>query len=231
MLRIVLALAGDDADWSGLLFLAFVVAWGGAFGILGMIFHAAAGRRDKPSFLHYAAILFLPLLWLQLKLGVLVYTPLLLGAWGWHAAFNPPQALQDWLPTALYWTGPVAETVVLLLTLYSTPLAILLRERGARGAPIRDGVRMFGERRRESLQLLVLVAPTAILGAVAHFLQGPDAKDPVPSLLQGLTLMVTSYLTLVALFGACRVVALAAGPPPATDRDVDFAASAPGPPA
>lgn len=231
LLRILLAQAGDDPEWGSFLFFGFVLAWGGAFGILGLIYHAASGRSGRPSFVHYAALLFLPLLWLQIKLGALVYTPLLLGTLAWHQVAAPATKVEDWLPMAVYWIGPLADTAVLLLTLYSTPIAILLRERGARGAPIRDGVRLFFERRAESLRLLALVAPIAALGAAVHYAQGPDVKDPVPTLPEAGALLVTSYLTLVALFAACRVVALRAGPAGRDPSAPDRAASAPGPPA
>jgi len=231
LLRILLALAGDNADWSGAVLAALVVAWAGTVAILAQVFHAASGRPDRPPLHALIALHFLSLLWLQIRLRFLVYLPFLLGTFGWHALLAPSDPLETWVPRAVYLCAPLAETLVALLALYSTPIAILRRERGARGAPIREGVHLMLAERRVSARLLGLVLPAAALGAAVQYFQGPDYKDPVPTAPEALAFFVGSYLTLVALFGACRVVFDRSRPAGGRDPGAEPAATAPGPPA
>lgn len=231
LLLILMTVAGDDADWSGAVFAALVLAWAGTVGIIGLVFQAASGRTARPPFLAIIALLFLPLMWLQIRLRFLVYMPFLFGALGWHALFAPSAALQAWMPRAVYWCAPAAEIVVAVLALYSMPIAILRRESGARGSPIREGVRLMLTQRRASALLLALIASAAALGAAVHYLRGPDSKDPVPNAAEALAFFVTPYLTLVAFYGACRVVRDRIGSAGGRDRTAEPAATAPGPPA
>ena len=231
LLVILLALAGDDQDWAGPVFAAIVLAWGGTVAIVGRVYHAAAGRKEDPPLVAVIALLFLPLLWLQIKLRFLVYMPYLFGAVGWHSLFVPTESLQAWLPRSLYWCAPVAEGIASLLSLFSTPITIARRERGTRGAPIREGLRLMLARPRDFGRLFAILAPAAGLGLTVHYLRGPDIKDPVPNAAEALAFFVTSYLTLVVLYGACRVVLDRAGPAGGRERPVEPAATAPGPPA
>jgi hypothetical protein len=231
LLRILLALAGDNPDWSGAVLAALVVAWAGTVAIVCQVFHAASGRPERPPLAALVAMHFLPLLWLQIRLRFLVYLPFLLGTFGWHALLAPSDPAETWVPRAIYLCAPVAETLVALLALYSTPIAVLRRERGARGAPIREGVRLLLAERKVSARLLGLVLPAAGLTAAVQYLQGPDYKDPVPTAPEAFAFFVASYLTLVALFGACRVVFDRSRPAGGRDAGAEPAATAPGPPA
>jgi hypothetical protein len=206
LLRITVTVLGRDAEWFGLLMLTWVVAWGVVFGILGVTYHAAAGRQPAPSFARCAMFLFLPLVWLQLRLELLAYSPAVLGLWGVHSLAAPAQPLQEWMETARYWIDPLATLVILTLSLYAMPLCIYDRERGERGAPIRQGLRMYRESRAESRRLLPLVVAITVLGGIGQILHGPTTADLVPGIPEGLLLFATSYLTLVVFFGAARVV-------------------------
>ncbi|HZM69580.1 MAG TPA: hypothetical protein VFB95_04340, partial [Candidatus Cryosericum sp.] len=112
LLRILLALAGDNADWSGAVLAALVVAWAGTVAILAQVFHAASGRPDRPPLHALIALHFLSLLWLQIRLRFLVYLPFLLGTFGWHALLAPSDPLETWVPRAVYLCAPLAETLV-----------------------------------------------------------------------------------------------------------------------
>jgi hypothetical protein len=231
LLLILLAVAGDNTEWGGAVLAGLALAWGGTVAILGLVFHAASGQTTRPPLPTLVALLFLPLLWLQIRLRLIVYLPFLFGALGWHALIVPSETLQAWLPRAVFFCAPPAEVVVSLLALFSTPITILRRERGTRGAPIREGVRLMLAEPRASARLLAVLVPAAVLGSVVHYLRGPESKDPVPSAPEGLAFFVTSYLTLVALYGACRVVLDRAGGAGGRDRTTGPAAAAPGPPA
>jgi hypothetical protein len=104
------------------------------------------------------------------------------------------------------------------LTTASTPLAIRLREAGRRGRAIRDSLRFFSARRRETALILALIVPAALLGAVIEILRGPAATDPVPRLPEAFAIFVGSYLELVALFAASRVLTVGL---PLVTRDAD----------
>lgn len=206
LLRITVTVLGQDAEWVGLLMLSWVVAWGLVFGILGVIYYAAAGRTEVPPFPRLAMMLFLPLVWLQFRLELLAYTPAVLGLWGFHSLAAPAQPLQEWMETARFWIDPLATLVLLVLSLYATPLCIYNRDKGERGAPIRQGLKMYGESRAESRRLFLLIVVIAALGGIAQLLHGPTRTDLVPGIPEGLLLFVSSYLSLVVFFGATRVV-------------------------
>jgi hypothetical protein len=206
LLRITVTVLGQDAEWFGLLMLSWVVAWGLVFGILGMAYYAAAGRREPPPFARCAMFLFLPLVWLQLRLELLAYTPAVLGLWGFHSLAAPAQPLKEWMETARFWIDPIATLVILVLSLYAMPLCIYDREQGERGAPIRQGLKIYRESRAESRRLLLLVVAIAALGGISQFLHGPTTTDLVPGIPEGLLLFASSYLSLVLFFGATRVV-------------------------
>jgi hypothetical protein len=227
LLRITVTVLGQDAEWFGLLMLAWVAAWGAVFGILGIAYHHAAGRRAPPSFARCALFLFVPLVWLQLRLELLAYAPALVGAWGVHGVAFPARPLQEWMATARYWIDPLATLVILLLSLYATPLCIYDREQGARGAPIRQGLRMYRESRAESRRLVPLIVAIAALGGIGQILHGPSTTDLVPGIGEGLLLFVSSYFSLVAFFGATRVV-LARRPPGRPDERMSGAPPVPG---
>ena len=229
LLLILLAVAGEEPEWGPAVMAALVLAGAATAGILGAVYHAASGRPGKPSFPVDAARFFLPLLWLQLKLRLLVYAPMVLFATAWRALADPSISLQDWMARAVFLWAPVAESLILLFLLYSAPIAMLRRERGERGAPVREGLHILATRKRDSLRLLFLLLPAVALSATLHYVNGPEKKEPVPDLPEAFALMVTSYLTLAAFFGACRVVLAWAGGGSGPGRATDSAANAPGP--
>jgi len=232
LISITLSLAGDDPAWGGPVVTVFLLAWGATFGILGLVYHAAAGREGRPSFTRYAVGLFLPLFWLQVKLFMLTYGPAVLAAWSYHRIDAPAdQPLETWMPLALHRIEPIAGLAVLILALYGTPLSILYRERRQRGAPIRDGLRLLRARPAESVRLLGPVLLIALLAAVVHYRHGPERIDPVPDVGEGIVLLVTSYLYLVVFFGATRVVLGRMDLTPLRVAPPDVAARAPDPPA
>jgi hypothetical protein len=207
LLPIVVSLAGDDPSWSGAILAVFVLSWGVEFGILGLLYHAAAGHHGRPSFARYATHLFLPLFWLRIKLALLVYGPVFLAAWAYHGVAGPADVpFDEWLLRPFFYLEPLAGLAVLVLALYSTPICILQRERGRRGAPIRQGLQLLRACPNESLKLLGLIALIIVLAGIVHLLHGPEMRDPVPDIPGGLVMLVTSYLNLVALFAATRVV-------------------------
>lgn len=220
LLPMAVSAAGKKEEWTPALFAGFFVAWGVAFAIQGLVYHAAIddARSIKPSAVHLGLQLFPTLLWLQVKLFFLCAVPLLAAALGWQAAQSQGQVTEAAVRQADYWINPVAETAILLLTTAATPLAIWLKEHGRRGRPIVDGVRFFSRRPRETTRILALLVPAAILGGTIDYLRGPTLEDPVPRLPEAFAMFLTSYLALVALFAACRVMIRAVAPPADADR-------------
>jgi hypothetical protein len=226
--RLVAVQVDDSAEW-GLLFV-FVVT--GAlvctFGILGLVYMAAAGRpAGRPRFIECAAVLFLPLVWLQVKIALLVYVPMGVGLYAWHQIAAPGQAIEAWAPGVIWRIEPAVDAAILLLTVYSTPAAIRLRERRAWGRPIREGLALFRARTGPALSLLALVLLTAGVGAAVHFAEQPEQQATAPGLTQGLALLLTSWLTLAALYGASLL--LLERPPGGASPPPNEAAAAPGP--
>ncbi len=170
-LMIVLSMAGDDPALGGVVVTVLILAWGVTFGILGLVYHAAAGREGRPSFPRYALSLFLPLFWLQLKLGVLTYGPAILVAWGYYKVTSPADvALETWMGRTLFWAEPFAALVVQILALYSTPMCILLRERNESGTPIRQGLRLLRACPQETVRLVGLIFIITVLVGTVHYL-------------------------------------------------------------
>ena len=221
LLPMALSAAGKREEWSPALVAGFFVASGIAFAIQGLVYHAATNdaRNLKPSGWHLGLQLFPTLLWLQVKLLVLCFVPLLVGALAWQGARASGPPTETALREAEYWIAPFAETAILILTTVATPLAIWLREHGRRGRPIIDGVRFFAHRGRDTAVILALLLPAAIVGGTIDYLRGPALDDPVPRMPEALAMILTSYLTLVALFAACRVMGRAAAAPPAVNAD------------
>ena len=217
LLPMAVSAAGKKEEWTPALFAGFFVAWAVAFAIQGLVYHAAVddARSVKPSGVHLGLQLFPTLLWLQVKLFFLCAVPLLTAALAWQEARTPGGLNEAALRQADYWINPVAETAILLLTTAATPLAIWLKEHGRRGRPIVDGIRFFANRPRESARILALLLPAAIVGGAVDYLRGPNVEDPVPQWPEAFAMFFTSYLALVALFAASRVMIRAAAPPEA----------------
>jgi hypothetical protein len=222
LVRIVAAQVDDSAEWAFLFVFVSVIALACTFGILGVVFAAAAGRSSgAPRFLEGAAVLFLPLFWLQIKISLLVWIPVALGTVGWHALFAADQPIETWAKAIVWWIAPAVDGATLLLTVYCTPVAIRSRERNSWGRPIRDGLALFRTRSREALAILVLVLLTAGVGAAMHYVEEPGKEPPVPGVAQGLALLLTSWMTLAALYGASLIVLQPTSNPAAMPRPDD----------
>lgn len=231
LLRILLTVLQEDPErFGGLIMLAMVLAVGAVFGILGATYHAAAGRPGTPSLVRYVGLLFIPLVWLQIKLEILTYAPTMIGLWSLHGIAAPEASQQEWLANATYWVAPFAGLAVLILSLYSRPLCIYHREQRVKGMPIRDGLKQFRLHPYESRRLLILVLLIGVLRGAVHYMHGPETGDLVPDIPEGLVLFATSYLNLVVFFGATRVV-LAGRPQASPAAGEALGPRLPGPPA
>jgi len=220
--RIVIALATKHPDdWGAFVVPVFLVALAASFGILGVTVHAAAGKGERPSFVQVMALLFLPLLWLQLKIMVITYGPVFAGLLGWHALFAASEPFGTWVRAAAYRVEPLVEAAVLVLTVYATPFAVRQRATGRRSAPIREGLALMTSRADRGARLLLVLLPGMALGAAAHYLRGLEETDPVPGIPEGIALLAISYLTLVAVFGAARLLARRAAAAAEAARGVD----------
>jgi hypothetical protein len=215
---------GDEA-WAPFVFMGLFVAWGISFAIQGLAYHAATDPpgRQAPSAVRLGLLLFPTLLWLQARLLFVCYLLPFLMALGVRAIQIGAVPDEAWAKQADFWVRVFAQAISLLLTTAATPLAIRLREHGRRGRPIRDSLRFFMVRRREAVLILVLLIPAVIVGAVIEVVRGPSVTDPVPRLPEGFAIFLGSYLELVALFAASRVLALAVLAAP---RDADRAGGA-----
>ena len=240
VVRIAFTEANASPEEYGFLFVtAAFLALMASFGILGLVVHAAAGRGQRPPFPQIAALLFLPLLWLQIKIALLTYGPVLAGLLSFHALYAGTVPFETWAPVAAYWIEPIAEAATLALTVFATPFAVRQRVTGKPGAAVREGLRLMVPTTEGGPRLFALLLPAIAIGTTAHYLRKPADANPIPSLPEGLALLAISYLTLAALFGAARLLArrAAAGaagnrpPGPASHPGDDGPAAAPGPPA
>lgn len=218
---------GDEA-WAPFVFMGLFVVWGVSFAIQGLAYHAATDPpgQKAPSAVRLGLLLFPTLLWLQARLLFVFYFLPFLMALAIRAAQTGAVPEETWARQADFWVRIFAQGISLLLTTAATPLAIRLREQARRGRPIRDSLRFFMARRREALLILVLLTPAVIVGAVVEVVRGPSATDPVPRLPEAFAIFLGSYLELVALFAASRVLALAAL---AASRDANRAGGTPDP--
>lgn len=207
-MTIVVAEAGAHPDdWGAAIVPGLLIALAVSFGILGLVVHAAAGKGERPPFVQVMAVLFLPLLWLQIKISVIAYAPLLAALGAWHALAAPAEPFETWVRLAAWRVEPLAEAATLLMTVYATPFAVRQRAAGWRGASIREGLALMTGRAEGGARLLALLLPAIAIGAAAHYLRGPEVTDPVPRIPEGLARLVTAYLTLAAVFGAARLLA------------------------
>lgn len=224
--------AGDE--WAPLIFAGIFLGYGLSFAIQGLAYHAAADPpgRPRPSGARLGLLLFPTLLWLQVKLFLLSYIfpffVVLTALWVRTGVVPEENAVKQ----PEFWVRIFAQVTSLVLSTAATPLAIRLREHGARGRPIRDSLRFYLRHPRESGAVLAVIVPAAILGAAVEILRGPAATDPVPRIPEAFAIFVGSYLELVALFAASRIltVALLLGAGDA-GRPGEPAASRPGEPA
>ena len=223
LLPMAIAAAGKDEEWTPALVAGLFVTWGVGFAIQGLVYHAAVddARSLRPSGVHLGLRLFPTLLWLKVKMGLLCFVPLLTAALAWQVARTPGPLTEAAIQQAGYWVNPVGQTAFMLLATAATPVAIWLREHGRRGQPIIDGVRFFVRRPRQAGRILALFLPAAIVYATTNYLRGPALDDPAPRWPDAFGEFLVSYVSLVALFAASRVMVRTAAPPP--DSDVDRA--------
>lgn len=214
-----MVMEGGD-DWAPLIFMGLFVAYGVSFAIQGLAYHAAADPpgRPRPSGVRLGLLLFPTLLWLQARLLLLCYILPFLVVLAAQAIRTGAVPDETWAKQAEFWVRIFTQGASLLLTTVTTPFAIRLREQGRRGRAIRDSLRFFFGRRRETGVILALLLPAAILGAVIEVLRGPAATDPVPRIPEAFAIFVGSYLELVALFAASRVLTVGL---PLVTRDAD----------
>jgi hypothetical protein len=225
-LRMITAQSDDSPEWALLFVFVATIYLACTFAIQGVIFSAAAGRpAGVQRFLEAGVVLFLPLLWLQIKISFLIGIPVLVGivGWlagtmGWHALVAADQPIDTWAKGFAWWFAPVIDGVTLLLTVYCTPVAIRCRERNAWGRPIREGLALFRRHTRAALAILALVLLTAGVGAAMHYMEEPGKEPPVPGVAQGLALLVIKWMTLAAYFGASLIVVQPTSAPAAMPR-------------
>jgi hypothetical protein len=210
LLLIGFSAANKAEELAPLVFGALFVALGVSFAIQGLTYHAAIDPpgRKAPSPVRLGLLLFPTLLWLQARLFLCYVVPYLL-AIGGYAAVTHALPGEAWGKQADLWIRCLVQVVVPILSTAATPLAIRLREHSQRGRPIRDGLRFFAAHRREAALILVVIGPAAILGAAVELMLGSEATDPVPHIPEAFAMFLGSYLELVALFAASRVMALA----------------------
>ncbi len=204
--RRALSLESLDPEWLGLVLGGVMLLYGTVWGLYGLAFEAAAGRADRLPFLHYAAVLFLPLLWLTIKISVLLVLPALLAAAGFQAATGGGAQAERTLDLVFFWGAPALGLVARILSLYSMPLCILARERGERRSPILEGLGYCRDFPAQTLRLLAVALLGVGLGAGLSFTRGFERRNDDPGVADGLVLLATSYLELVVFFGATRVV-------------------------
>jgi len=211
LLLIGFSAANRAEELAPLVFALLFVALGVSFAIQGLTYHAAIDPpgRQPPSPVRLGLLLFPTLLWLQARLFLCYVGPYLL-AIGGYAAVTHALPGEAWSKQADLWIRCLVQVVVPILSTAATPLAIRLREHGQRGRPIRDGLRFFAAHRREAVLILLVIGPAAVLGAAVELMLGPEAAtDPVPRIPEAFAMFLGSYLELVALFAASRVMALA----------------------
>jgi hypothetical protein len=229
-LRFAVHWSGDDPTGLPLVLAAFLVFFATVCGILGMVYQSAAGRAESHPVASWAISLFLPLVWLSIKIDFIVYGLTALaaavyrGGWGADAPFDKA------FETVVHWAGPFLGFGTQALALYSTPLCVLSRTRGEWRPHIREGWKFFRACPAESRRLLLVLLAMMAIGGTLHYAQGPEGGKAPPGYPEGLVLFANSYLALVAFFGATRVVLarLAAG---RSEVPVDAGTAAPGPPA
>ncbi len=231
VLRITLAASGDDPIWAALFGMALVLDLGTACGIMGLVVQAAAGRGEPIPFSRYAVGLFVPLLWLWIRvlatISLLVAAAVAIYQMAHGGGLPPEEALMK----VVYWGTPCFDFLQRIMWLYSIPLCIIGRIMGEPRATLRGGWAILRARRADSVRLIMLVILISALEGGLHFARGPKGQDVPPDVPEGLILLATSYLELVVLFGAARVVLSRINSGFRDGLRPAAAARAPGPPA
>jgi hypothetical protein len=212
-----------------LLLFAYVVFQVVICGVFGYLYLDASGRLERPSFGQQAFGLLLPIVWLSLKIGFIVFA--LAGAATAVVSVieGGGRAFEEVWKTVSFWGGPAFGLVGQGLTLYSLPLAIGSRFEGKWRTSVRDGCRMFRRHPIESIWIGILLLAMTAVGGTLHYARGPQGLEAEPDVLETLVLLVNSYLSLAAFFAATRVVLGRLRPDAGALPGRD--ATAPGPPA
>jgi hypothetical protein len=217
---------GDDPSGLPLMLGALLLYIAADSGVFGLLFQAAMGSRQPLSFLRWAVALFLPILWLLFKIGLLQAWLIALVATLYQVSSG--RTLGGSLEAVLYWGRPFFDLVTQVLALYSMPLCILSRVRREWRPHIRQGFGLFRACPSESRRLLLLVGAVTALESALHFAMGSGDEKAPPGYPEGLVTLASAYLSLIAFFGATRVVLarFATGSPEAVPG---AGAAAPGP--
>jgi hypothetical protein len=205
---------------------ALLVFQGAVAGLFGLAFEAAAGVSQAPrGFARYAVALFLPLLWLTFKIGLIVLGLALLAGAGVQIATG--LTMNQAMERTLYWSAPALGYLTQVLALYSRPLCILSRLRREHHPHLRWGWNLLRTHASLSARVLGLLLVTTAAGAALHYARGPGPPRTEPGVAEVLLLFADCYLEMVGFFAAARVVLgrfAPDGPVPLT------ADAAPGPP-
>jgi hypothetical protein len=194
-------------------------------GVRGLVFHAASGEIGTVSFARYSAALFLPLLWLLLKIGLIQAGAILGTAWLYHLLSGQAGDYAAAFKTVVQWGAPLFVLGGQILALYSIPYTIFWRERGKWRPHLAAGLAILRAFSRETRLLLLPLLGIAALEGGLIALKWPLEQDPGPDVAETLIMFAQAYLELVALYGASRVVAAVAArqegrPPGAPDPPV-----------
>ncbi|MBI1949811.1 MAG: hypothetical protein HYS34_00415 [Acidobacteria bacterium] len=228
-LRFAVHWSRDDPAGLPLVLAALILFFTTYCGILGMVYQAAAGRPQHAA-VRWAGALFLPLVWLSIKIDLIVYGMTALAAAVYQGAWDAGAPFDKALEAVVFWAFPFLGFGTQALALYSTPLCVLSRTRGEWRPNIREGLRFFRSCSSESRRLLLVLLVMMAAGGALHYAQGPDGSKAPPGYPEGLVLFVNSYLALVVFFAATRVVLAR---PAAGHGEIlpDTGTAAPGPPA
>ena len=195
---------GDDPSGLPLMLGALLLYIAADSGIFGLLFQAAMAPREPLSFVRWSAALFFPIFWLLFKIGLL-QTFLIALAATLHQAMTG-DALPASLETVIYWGRPLFDLVTQVLALYSVPLCILSRVRREWRPAIRQGFGLYRARPSDSRRLLLVLLAVTLLESGLRFALGHGSEKGPPGYAEGLVTLVSAYLSLVAFFGATRVV-------------------------
>jgi hypothetical protein len=204
-----------------------LVYQGAVAGLFGLAFAAASGVTPVPrGFGRYAALLFMPLLWLAFKIGLIALGLALLAGAGVRVATG--LTMDQALERTLFWCAPALGYLTQVLALYSRPLCILSRLRREHRPHLRRGWALLRANPGLSARVLGLLLATTAAGAALHYARGPGPPRADPDVTEVLLLFADCYLEMVGFFAACRVVLARFAPGGTAPLPAD---AAPGPPA
>ena len=195
---------GDDPAGLPLMLVALFVYVALDCGVYGLLFQAAMNHRGPVSFVRWSAALFLPLLWLLFKIGLVQAWFIALAATVHHLISGEPIAAS--LDAIMYWGRPLFDLLSQVLTLYSVPLCALSRVRREWRPHVRQGLSLYRASPSDSLRIFMLLIFITAMESVVRYGLGPQVEKAPPGPLEGLVTLASAYLTLVTFFAASRVV-------------------------